>query len=101
MDDLDSIKLVIADYKADFVMPKRTFANRAVFERYSVINWACEELLDYIFEHWLEQDIIEILAAFRSKIYRYMRMSERTRKIFLIVLDVTDDIEDMLCGIVS
>ncbi len=107
--DLDTVGLVISDYQMDFVMPERTFANRSAFERYSIIRWTCNELWNCIlncseytqFSDGCLEIIPQIIADFRHKIYSCMKASKRTEKIFMTALDVVDDIEDLLCGIVA
>lgn len=103
IDDLETARLVIADYKMDFAMPSLNFANRSVFEQYSVIRWVCDELWDYIFR-WSDGysvNLLSIIADFRHKIHSCIETSKRTEKIFMMALDVVDDIEDLLCGIVA
>ncbi len=105
--DLDTVGLIISDYQMDFVIPALTFANRSVFERYSVIWWTCNELWDYILtgigigysgDVFLE-NLFQIIADFRHKIYSCMEASKRTEKMFMTALDVVDDIENLFCGI--
>lgn len=106
--DLNRVGIIISDYEMDYNMPALTFANRSVFERYSVIRWACDALWDYIlicsrecveFSDIYLEDLSQIIADFRHEIHSCMEASKRTEKIFLIALDVIDDIEDLLCGI--
>lgn len=108
--DLNTVRLVISDYKLDYVMPTLTFSNRLVFELYSVTRWTCDALWDYILscskntlfdDVHLEETLPPIIADFRHKIYSCMKASKRTEKIFMTALDVVDDIEDLLCGIVA
>lgn len=99
---IEQLELILSDtYQMDVSFPM-IFRHRKEFMQSSYSIWSVDELLKYISSELYPKDnasiaeIEEIIRCFKSMMSKYYHMRQDTQLMFLIAINLADNVLDIL-----